>query len=241
MMLSPKPQLLLVAGKNELEAILSQSDPTILWKQETSDHYTQGSWHLVQTGMGALNMALRLDQILREFHPQHVMHIGLSGAHLTALDIGSLVLGQEVVEFSKHIKTAQGEIIPIPHQITSLEKSTSHLSFKADRGLYDLLLNQLKKHPFSITEGIIGGADQFNRDPVFIQKIQSVFHTCCEDMESAAAAQVAYRWKVPYVGIRVISNNELRPDTRTVAGNPLDPKAFHQLGFLVKILKLISF
>ena len=60
-----------------------------------------------------------------------------------------------------------------------------------------------------IYRGILGSGDVFNREYDRIIWINQKFNSLCEDMESIGTYSVCNRFKVPCIGIRIISNNEL--------------------------------
>ena len=60
-----------------------------------------------------------------------------------------------------------------------------------------------------VYRGILGSGDVFNREYDRIVWINDTFHTLCEDMESIGTYSVCNKFKVPCIGIRIISNNEL--------------------------------
>ena len=56
-------------------------------------------------------------------------------------------------------------------------------------------------------EGVIGSADVWNSELDRIRYFHDRYQTSVEEMETASAAQIAAEFKVPFVGIRVLSNN----------------------------------
>jgi adenosylhomocysteine nucleosidase len=58
-----------------------------------------------------------------------------------------------------------------------------------------------------VVEGVIGSSDVWNSELDRIQRMHDEFGTTVEEMETAAAAQVADMSRVPFLGIRVLSNN----------------------------------
>jgi adenosylhomocysteine nucleosidase len=66
-------------------------------------------------------------------------------------------------------------------------------------------------------EGIIGSSDVWNDELDRIARFHTEYGTLVEEMETASAAQVAGLLDVPFLGIRVVSDN-------ITNGGAYDPK-----------------
>ena len=62
---------------------------------------------------------------------------------------------------------------------------------------------------------MIGSADVWNNELDRIRYFHDRYRTSVEEMETASAAQIVAEFKVPFVGIRVLSNNH--PKASTIA------------------------
>ena len=58
-----------------------------------------------------------------------------------------------------------------------------------------------------VVDGVIGSSDTWNSELDRIQWLHDRFGTTVEEMETASAAQVAGLFHIPFLGIRVLSNN----------------------------------
>ena len=58
-----------------------------------------------------------------------------------------------------------------------------------------------------VVEGVIGSAEVWNSELDRIQRFHDEYGTSVEEMETAAAAQIADLLHIPFLGIRVVSNN----------------------------------
>ncbi len=61
----------------------------------------------------------------------------------------------------------------------------------------------------TVTEGLIGSTDVWTSDPGDVAALHALYGARCEDMESAYVAQVCALHDVPFLAVRVISNNEV--------------------------------
>lgn len=62
---------------------------------------------------------------------------------------------------------------------------------------------------YNLFYGILGGGDIFDREVDRIKWIQEKKNTLCEDNESIAVYTICDKFKVPCIGFRTITNNEV--------------------------------
>ena len=62
-------------------------------------------------------------------------------------------------------------------------------------------------HRGRVVEGVIGSSDVWNSELDRIEQMHREYGTSVEDMETASAAQIASAYGIPFLGIRVVSNN----------------------------------
>lgn len=238
--MNQKKGLLFIAGDVEIDALFQQLPRPEVIPFDGWNSWEIGPLTIIHTGIGAINAACAAHTTISQLNPDYCLQLGLSGAHLENLEIGEIILGTEVKSFSRHTKTASGEITPRANPI-QIEKNCEWIpSFHGDPILLEAVKSQLSDDQLNFHQAIVGSADQFNRDPVFLKKIQSTFGTWCEDMESSATAHVAYRLKKPFLSIRVISNNELAAGGRSTDGKRFEELAFHQLGSVGRSLLTLT-
>lgn len=221
--------LFFIAGDIEINVVLENRPPLSEHTHEGWTYYVYPNMWLVHTGIGAMNAACAAYAFGRSYSPAFFIQLGFSGAHKSDLKIGDIILGKKVKDFSRHTKEANGKITPRSLNIQCAKEVEQLESYIADPGLYSRIKRLLEQQSLAYYEGIVGGADQFNRDPAFITKIHRTYHTLCEDMESAAIAYVATRFHIPFADIRVISNNELTRDGKTHCGQQFKDYAFKVL------------
>lgn len=234
--MNTSPTLFIIASEIELNAFYSNQARGNEGTLDNWIYYRHSGLIVVMSGMGTVNAACAAHAFIKEFNPKNCIQIGLSGAHKNSLRIGDILLGKEVKDFSRHNKTPEGDIIPRPHFIQQGKKAFPIKSFEADKTLYQTVESLFDEAQCPFQSAVIGSADQFNRNSQYIQKIQSIFGTWCEDMESAAVAQVTERWSVPYLAIRVISNNELTQEGKTEDGKRFNEIAFQRINLIGNLL-----
>src|SRR5262249_39276056 len=101
----------------------------------------------------------------------------------------------------------------------SAANATDHnpARFQADPGLLEAARRARPSSKSRIVEGVIGSTDSGNDETDLIARYHTAFGKSVEEMEPASAAQVASLFQVPFIGIRILSDNATN-------GEPYDPK-----------------
>ncbi|MFC4558341.1 5'-methylthioadenosine/S-adenosylhomocysteine nucleosidase [Virgibacillus kekensis] len=190
---------------------------------------------VAQTGKGMENSAAATVVAIERYNPVAIINQGTSGGHDPSLNVFDIVLGKKSVNIGS-LKTGQrgeGEgIAPkewIPMDLMASEGSAGEdpdaeniRYFKADKDLLAAANAVKDKHTKGkVVEGTIGSADVWNNEVDRIKWFHEKFGTSVEEMETASAAQIAKAYDVPFLGIRILSNNktnggEYNPNTAAV-------------------------
>lgn len=172
-----------------------------------------------RTLMGMTNSSAATVLAIEHYHPVAIINQGTSGGHDPKLKVFDIVIGKESENIGAFItpKKELGEgsnsltwnksFNVLPKNATPEEESR-HVRFEADS---KLLAAAIKAKPMykkgQVVEGVIGSADVWNNELDRIKKFHEENKTSVEEMETASVAQVASLYKVPFIGIRVLSNN----------------------------------
>jgi adenosylhomocysteine nucleosidase len=80
--------------------------------------------------------------------------------------------------------------------------------FRGDEGLLAAARNVRDRYRKGrVVDGVIGSSEVWNGELDRIQRFHDEFGTTAEEMETASAAQIAGLFQIPFLGIRVVSNN----------------------------------
>ena len=179
---------------------------------------------VAQTGKGLENTAAATAIGIERYRPIAIINQGTSGGHDPTLNVGDIVLGKRSVN-ANNFKTARllkGEgsdpMQWLPMDIMASEGSAGEGDSAADaeKIRYYLGNSQLIRIARSVSskykrgvvvEGTIGSGNFWNNELDRIAWLHQHFGTSVEEMETAAAAQIAHAYDVPFLGIRVLSNN----------------------------------
>ena len=199
-----------------------------------------GDWHfftgeldgypvvIAKTEIGMTNAAASTLLAIEKFDPAYIINQGTSGGHDPKLHRYDIVLGTTTVNIGA-FRTSHGDVnagvvpekwIPMSVGFSEDENSEKGSVLKGDAALLDTAKRVAGAYTKGqVVEGVIGSADQWNRELDRIRWIHEQYGTSVEEMETASAAQVARAYNVPFLGIRILSNSEWHD------GETFDPQA----------------
>lgn len=162
---------------------------------------------LVKSGVGKVHAALASTLVIQLFKPRCIINVGTAGAlheHLTA---GSAMLLESIAYHDVDVTGFGYEHGQIPRMPVKFSSET-------------MLLQLFEQHATALAINFYKGmglsGDQFIADNHVLTTIKQRFpHAIGIDMESAAIAQVAHLFNVPFIAVRGISDhaNDASPTT----------------------------
>lgn len=174
-----------------------------------------------KTLKGMTNAAAATALAIERFHPAGIINQGTAGGHDPALHVGDIVIGAASVNIGafKTGTRARGQGSDFgewhPMDLIRTEGSAGQdpnawvmRRFPADAALLAAAQAVAPRYtPGVAIAGVIGSSDVWNSERDRIARMHEAYGTSVEEMETAAAAQVALASGVPFLGIRVLSNN----------------------------------
>ncbi|WP_111638029.1 5'-methylthioadenosine/S-adenosylhomocysteine nucleosidase [Marinomonas shanghaiensis] len=154
---------------------------------------------LLKSGIGKVNAAVSTTLLLSQFKPEYVINIGSAGGFDPELQVGDVVISDQVVHHDVDV-TAFGYVMG---QVPNMPAT-----YPADMEL----VNQAKQALTSVTQvkakvGLIGTGDSFMNDPERVNKVRAMFpELVAVEMEAAAVAQVCFKFATPFVVVRSLSD-----------------------------------
>jgi adenosylhomocysteine nucleosidase len=174
-----------------------------------------------KTLKGTANAAAATTLAAEHFHPAAILNQGTAGGHDPELHLYDIVVGAASVNigaFRATYRAAGAGSNPAdwrPMDLTAADGTASNdpnarrlARFDADASL--LAAARAVKNTYTrgkVVEGVIGSSDLWRDEIDVIAALHRSFGTSVEEMETAAAAQVAKAFHVPFIGIRVVSDN----------------------------------
>ena len=158
---------------------------------------------------------------LERFHPIAIINQGTSGGHDPALHLYDIVLGASAVNigaFRSPFREKGRGTNPIqwmPLNLMASEGSAGYdpnarhvARFDGDAKLLSIARSVTKAYTKGrVVDGVIASSDIWNDELDLIAKYHADYGTSVEEMETASAAQVAGLYGVPFLGIRIVSDN----------------------------------
>jgi adenosylhomocysteine nucleosidase len=174
-----------------------------------------------KTLKGLANAAAATAIAAERYHPAAIINQGTAGGHEPELHVFDIVLGTESVNLGSFKtgfrKRGAGSNLAewTPLDLMRSDGSAGNdpnartmRRFSADEGLLSAARNVRGQYlKGKVVEGVIGSSEVWNSEIDRIERFNEAFGTTAEEMETASAAQIAGLFQIPFLGIRVVSNN----------------------------------
>jgi len=184
-----------------------------------------------KTLKGVANAAAATVLAVERHRPIAIINQGTAGGHDPSLRLYDIVLGTSSVSlgaFKSRYRPAGAGSNPLDWKVLDLMASEGSAGndpnehnvarFPGDVGLMAAALSVKQAYKRGrVVEGVIGSSDIWHEELDLIARFRAEFGTSAEDMETASAAQIAKLSKVPFLGVRVVSDN-------ITNGDPYDRK-----------------
>ena len=155
---------------------------------------------IVRCGIGKVNAALCVQILADLFEVTHVINTGVAGSLNAKLDIGDILISRDAVHHDMDVSPLGYAPGIVPQMAESY--------FKADERLIELAMNSCEKVNPDVRamKGRVVSGDQFIASREVKDRLVSLFHGDCAEMEGASIAHGAYLNQIPFVIIRAISD-----------------------------------
>ncbi len=178
---------------------------------------------IVRTEIGMANAAASTALAIKKFNPVAVINQGTAGGHDSTLKIGDIVIGERSFDHAafKSSYTQAGAGIDLTQQenIGTYAYDAASGNFQAykeyrpDPKLFGIA-GKVAFHNknFNVVRGTIGTGNTWLNSVDYINFLNETYGSSCEEMETNAVAQICQNAGVPFIGIRVLSDNILHDD-----------------------------
>ena len=202
--MSQSQTILILGAMDEEIALLTQSLTSAV--EETIQHLTchRGEYAgqqliIARCGIGKVAAALAAGVLVNAYQPDIVINTGSSGGYDPRLQVGDIVIANELVQFDVDLTNfgyAHGQPAGMPVRFTC----DPDLVGRAEQSA--ALLNDIKAY-----SGLIGTSDKFICEAVDTQRISALFpDITAVEMEGAAIAQACHMLNTRCLVIRCISD-----------------------------------
>ena len=187
---------------------------------------------VVRSGIGKVNAAICAQILVDKFGVDTLINTGVAGSLDADINIGDIVISTDAVQHDMDVSMLGDPVGQIPRMDT--------LSFPADKELVKkaVAANEKANPDIHTFTGRVASGDQFISDKEVKERIVSLFHPMCVEMEGAGIAQAAYLNKVSYVIIRAISDKA--DNSATMDYPTFEKKAIaHSVRLMKELLPMI--
>ena len=188
----------------------------------------------ILSGIGMINAAAATEYLIASCNPRAVVNSGCTGAHLSELAQGDVVIGTSTVYPAALQVLASGEARHVGFSFDSVTGLIEAPALPADPALL-AIARQVEKsidvpawpddlawdapeprREARIVEGPVASADIWTQEVAGLDRLHRMHGSLCEDMEAASINQIAARHGRPFLTIKDIINNERHAQTRLV-------------------------
>ena len=187
-----------------IKELLEQVEETAIGgRSYTSGRLGNNELVLHQCGIGKVNAAIGVTELIRLFNPDLVVSTGCAGGASDMLEVTDVVVSSQLAYHDVYCgcalgETVYGQVQGMPARYTTPREIVEKALACGER----------------IHEGLLVTADWFVDDREKMRSIIRLFpEAMAVDMESAAIAQTCYVFGIPFVSFRVISDIPLK-DTK---------------------------
>lgn len=196
---------IIAAMKEEIQDIVPEINDLKEIKRGSNTYYTGsiGDKNVIVVfgGIGMVNAAMTTTSLIEYFNAKTIIMTGVALSADDTLNIGDMVIP---TNFSQYF--VDHTVFDIPYGHISREDKSY---FPADTNLINFVFSFLeseKKENYKISKGSMSSGDLFVNYYAVAKQINEMMHANSIDMESAAAAQVAYKYNIPFLVIKTINN-----------------------------------
>lgn len=155
---------------------------------------------LCLSGIGKVNAAISTTLLIEHFDCDCVINTGSAGGLFTHLQIGDIVIGNEIAHHDVDVTAfgyKHGQVPKLP------EHYKSHTSLIFATKIAAGQIPEVNQHM-----GMIVSGDQFIHSEAMLNQIKAHFpNALATEMEAAAIAQTCHQFNKPFVIVRAISDN----------------------------------
>ena len=187
-----------------IKELLEQVEETAIGgRSYTSGRLGNNELVLHQCGIGKVNAAIGVTELIRLFNPDLVVSTGCAGGASDMLEVTDVVVSSQLAYHDVYCgcalgETVYGQVQGMPARYTTPREIVEKALACGER----------------IHEGLIVTGDWFVDDQEKMRSIIRLFpEAMAVDMESAAIAQTCHVFGIPFVTFRVISDIPLK-DTK---------------------------
>ena len=155
---------------------------------------------LAFSGIGKVNSATSATLMISKFNINKLVFVGIAGSISKHFKIKDIIIGDKLIQHDFDVSSfANSKLGDIPGEKDSV--------FRSNKVLMDTFIKISKNTKHNIKKGCILTGDQFISDKKKCEFLANYFNGAAVEMEGAAVAQVCTKLKIPFLVLRMISDN----------------------------------
>lgn len=171
-----------------------------------------------KTKIGQTNAGASTSIAILKYNPILIINQGTAGGHGRKIHRGDIVIGKDYINLTafRIERREEGTGADLQGwQMRAFYTDTQHHIYNvADERLMKIADDLRNEYKYGkVYKGRIASGEIWNRESDRIMYIYNTYKTLCEEMETGAVYTIAKNFKVPVIGIRVITNNEVLKET----------------------------
>lgn len=190
------------AMQQEISLLRDRLTNATVWQRAECKVYS-GQLHgvkvaLVKSGIGKVSAALGTTLLLDHFKPALVINTGSTGSLVPSLNIGDIIVSQEVRYYDVDVTAFGYELGQMAQCPASFAAAPSLIA------LAEAISDRLDIH---VIRGLVVSGDTFINSIQNLAYIRNIFPQALSvEMEATAIAHICYRFAVPFVVVRAVSD-----------------------------------
>ncbi|MBT2774890.1 5'-methylthioadenosine/S-adenosylhomocysteine nucleosidase [Halomonas sp. ISL-60] len=188
---------------------------------------------VLQSGIGKVNAAVGTAILLERHQPDAIINTGSAGGFAADLNIGDVIISDEVRHHDVDAVVFGYEIGQVPGMPAA---------YLADTGLREVARKAIASlGEVQVREGLIATGDAFIADPARVDATRAQFPSMLAvEMEGAAIAQTCHLYNCPFVVIRALSDIPGSGDNHLSFDEFLEVAADHSSRMVDQMLKQLG-
>jgi len=171
-----------------------------------------------KTKIGQTNAGAATSIAMIKYNPLMIINQGTAGGHGRDIKKGDIIIGEDYINLTafriERREEGAGADLEGWEMRAFYTDTQHHIYNKADERLVKIAESLKEEYKEGIIyKGRIASGEIWNREPDRIMYIHNTYNTLCEEMETGAVYTIAKNFKIPVIGIRVITNNEVLKQT----------------------------
>lgn len=193
----------LIGAMDEEIKLLKESMTNSRTEEIASFQFTSGTIEgrdvvLLKSGIGKVNAAIGTTLLNHIYSPDCIINTGSAGGLHSELNVGDVVISSGVTYHDVDVTAFGYDYGQVPQMPTYYEP---------DEKLVNVAEASAKNMGSQVVKGVIASGDSFMNDVTRLNEIRRKFTDLyAVEMEAGAIAQVCFRFQIPFVVIRSLSD-----------------------------------